>query len=131
MVVIVCILVFIVGYILAKKGIKKGKWMMRNSGQLLEVIGAIFTTMCVVLLFFSYSLIPGELAKHRQTYKGLQYKLTSEKCRDKFGLLNKEIVDEIQEWNEELALNKAYEHNFWIGIFVPNVYDEFEFIEYK
>lgn len=131
MVIIVCVLIFIVGYILDKKGIKKGKWMMTSFGNLLKVIGIMFISVCAVLSLFSYSLMPGEVAKYRQTYKGLQYKLTSEKCRDQFGLLNKEIVDEIQEWNEELALNKAYQHNFWIGVFVPNVYDEFEFIEYK
>ena len=38
-------------------------------------------------------------------------------------------MHDIREWNEDLAANKVKQHNFWYGIFVPDIYDQFEFIE--
>ena len=40
----------------------------------------------------------------------------------------KELMNQIQEWNEDLAWYKANQKDFWIGIFIPNVFDQFEFI---
>lgn len=42
-----------------------------------------------------------------------------------------ELMQDIREWNEDLAANKVKQHNFWYGIFVPDIYDQFEFIELK
>lgn len=39
--------------------------------------------------------------------------------------------DEIREWNEDLAWYKANQNDFWIGVFIPDIFDQFEFIEYK
>jgi len=44
--------------------------------------------------------------------------------------LNKEVIDEIQDWNENITYYKNIQKDFWVGIFVPNVYDQFETIDY-
>ena len=54
-----------------------------------------------------------------QQYNALMYKAETESIRDDFGIVNKEYIDEIQSWNEELAKNRAYSSNIWIGIFYP------------
>ena len=59
-----------------------------------------------------------------------EYKVTSEACRDEFGLLSKEVIDEVQAWNEEIIRGKTMQHDPWIGAFVPDVYDQFELIDY-
>lgn len=38
----------------------------------------------------------------------------------------KELMNQIQDWNEDLAFGKEMQNNFWIGIFIPNVFDQFE-----
>ena len=40
----------------------------------------------------------------------------------------KELMDEIREWNGDLAYRKAIQRNFWVGIYYPNIYDNLEFI---
>lgn len=37
-------------------------------------------------------------------------------------------MDEIREWNGDLAYCKEIQRNFWVGIYYPNVYDNLEFI---
>lgn len=39
-----------------------------------------------------------------------------------------ELMQDIRGWNEDLAAKKVAQHNFWYGIFVPDIYDQFEFI---
>lgn len=47
------------------------------------------------------------------------YKVQAENIRDEFGIINKEYVDEVQAWNEDVSKIQAYSNNFWIGIFFP------------
>lgn len=66
---------------------------------------------------------------NKQRYNALIYKAQTESIRDEFGIVNKEYVDEIQEWNEELVKYKAYSENPWISIFYPaEVYEGLETI---
>jgi hypothetical protein len=91
--------------------------------------------MFLIVSLFSLSLTNvqanGDKAKMQQTYDALVYKMNSYDVRDEFGIMNKSIVDEIQFWNENLAFNKNMEHNFWIGPYVPDIYDDFEYIKYE
>ena len=32
---------------------------------------------------------------------------------------------------EDLSANQKNQRDFWIGIYIPNIYDQFEFIELK
>ncbi len=41
----------------------------------------------------------------------------------------KELYNQVREWNSNLASNQYYEKNFWIGIFVPNIYGDLKPIE--
>lgn len=70
-------------------------------------------------------------AANTERYEALMYKIESGVCSDDFGLLNKEIIDDIQAWNEDLARYKMLEQDKWIGAFYPNIYSDFDFIEYE
>ena len=104
----------------------------------LEFTGFIMTVLscCVILgmsigIIYQYCNANAQVAKNQIRYDALIYKCESEACRDEFGLLNKEIIDEIQDWNEDLAYYKNAQRDFWIGIFIPNKFDNFEYIDYK
>ena len=40
-------------------------------------------------------------------------------------------MEDIREWNEDLSAKQANQNDFWIGIFIPDIYDQFEYIELK
>ena len=44
--------------------------------------------------------------------------------------LNTKIVKGVNEWNESLAWLKAKQRDLWIGILIPNIYDDYEFINF-
>ena len=42
---------------------------------------------------------------------------------------NDYIVPDIIEWNKDVTFGKKYAHNFWIGPYVSNIYDNLKTIE--
>ena len=101
-------------------------------------VGGITTIICGFCIAISLFIICGQYMKadafvetSKETYKALCYKVESESIRDELGLLNKAIVDEIQEWNEDVVAYQELQNDFWLGIYYPNIYDQFETIELK
>lgn len=95
----------------------------------LGVVSTLISVILLVIILVCNCGAKGTIAGQRERYKSLMYKVETESCRDEFGIINKDYIDEIQSWNESLAYNKQVQRNFWIGIFTPNIYDEFELID--
>lgn len=104
---------------------------IKFAGKFTVVITIISIVCMLFIMCGKHADIKAQVEADKLTYAGIKYKITSEACRDDFGLLNKEVVDEIQDWNEYIKLNQTLQDNFWIGIFYPNVYDQFETISYE
>ncbi len=47
------------------------------------------------------------------------------------GVLNPGLVDKIEDYNTRLFNNKRKQRNIFIGYMIPNIYDEYEYIEFK
>ncbi len=103
----------------------------RCVGGLITGLSGIVVVVMLFGIIMSHVATDAVLASHRERFKALTYKMESAEYRDEFGLLNKSVVDEIQEWNEDVVYKKAIQRDFWCGIFHPNIYDEFETIEYE
>lgn len=90
-------------------------------------------SLIIMLVFIAAFHVgsPAEKVRLAEKQRALEYKLESGACRDELGLLNKEVIDEIQGWNESVSKNKILQRDFWIGIFIPNIYDDFETIDYE
>lgn len=94
------------------------------------IISGIIVISMIVAIITSQVSADGVRQQYEQRYKALVYKSQTESIRDEFGIVNKEYIDEVQAWNEDLAKYQSYSHNFWIGIFYPKrQYDGLEFIE--
>lgn len=107
--------------------------------ELVEYIAAIiFAASVLLIIIFSVIILinradtKAELASMQAKYEALVYKadILDKGLSDEFGLNKIDVVNEIQEWNETLASNKSHQHNLWIGVFYPKIYDRFEYIPY-
>lgn len=107
----------------------------------LDIIGGI-ATLCLTI----FSIASGTsiilyitdqcskdaiLEQHKETYSAIMYKIESEQVKDDFNLLSKEIIDEVQAYNESYSRTKEYNKNFWIGIFNSDTYEGLEKIDYS
>ena len=89
----------------------------------------IFIMMCIMPIM--YCGLNGTVDQLYERERALTYKVESGACRDELGLLSKEVIDEVQAWNESLIRNKRLQDDIWLGIFVPDIYDQYELIDYE
>ena len=82
-----------------------------------------------IIIVATHVTANGEKLANEQRYDSLIYKAETESIRDEFGIANKEYIDEVQAWNEDVIKYKEWQRDFWIGIFIPNIYDDFETID--
>ena len=112
----------------------KKSWIVYETGAAIGgITGAIALVVVVCMLIvicLNHAGAAGEEAGLAEKHKAITYKLESGACVDEFGLLSKEIVDEVQEYNEDVAEGKALQNSFWMGIFFPDIYDDLKLIEY-
>ena len=140
-----CLAILIIGIGLIKIGYidwdyKKNKFynFLYYNDDTLKFIGGITTfisgsivIIMITILCCMYIGIDAKVEQSKETFDAITYKVESGACRDEFGLLNKEVIDEIQSWNESIIYNQKMQNDFWVGVFYPNVYDQFETIDYE
>ena len=122
-------------YVEREKATKFERFCYQNK-EYISIPGAIIITAIIVLSGMTVGIIAETIqadalkASYTETYNSLIYKMESTTCRDEFGFLNKEVIDEVTEWNETISYNKIAQDNIWVGCFTPNIYDDFELIDY-
>ena len=94
-------------------------------------IGFIALLAMLIIMPINYVGTKAKIAENHEQYRAITYKVESGACRDEFGLLNKEVLDEIQTWNQFVVHRQNIQDDFWIGVFWPNIYDQFETIDYE
>ena len=93
------------------------------------VISSIAALVMTIFIIMGNISIRTNIPATRVRYESLVYQYENNLYENNNDVGKKELMKEIQEWNEDLANGKTYQRDFWVGIFVPNVYDEFDFIE--
>lgn len=97
-------------------------------GMLGWILVGILAIMSIIAICNNIG-IEGKIASCHQRYDSLTYQLENNLYDNDNDLGKKELYDQIQAWNEDLAEGKAMQHDIWVGAFYPNIYDEFDFIE--
>lgn len=101
--------------------------IFQNLGSVMMLINGTIVFIIIFSLSCTYASAGANAERLKEEYKAISYKANS----DDFGLSNKEVVDEIQEWNMALVYYQETRKNIWIRIFYPDVYGEMDTIEYE
>ena len=104
---------------------------LENLGIAISAIGIFGIIASVVVLAINYIGIDGYIARMNTRYETLVYQYENDIYDNDNDLGKRDLMEDIQKWNEDLAYHRKAQDDFWVGIFYPNVYDQFEFIELK
>ena len=102
-----------------------------NLGIAISVIGIFGIIASVVVLAINYIGIDGYIARMNTRYETLVYQYENDIYDNDNDLGKRELMIDIQNWNEDLSSRRERQRDFWIGIYIPNIYDQFEPIELK
>ena len=83
------------------------------------------------LVVFGCSLMPAQanLDALEQTRASLVYQLENNLYDNDNDFGKKELMSEIQSFNESLVFHKKMQRDFWVGIYYANIYDDIQLIE--
>ena len=104
---------------------------LENLGIAISVIGIFGIIASVVVLAINYIGIDGYITRMNTRYETLVYQYENDLHYNDDDLGKRELMVHIQNWNEDLSSRRERQRDFWIGIYIPNIYDQFEFIELK
>ena len=100
---------------------------------IVDVSEVISVVLGVVILFMTVAICIGNFgadakaAKYKERYESLVYQYENEiYCDDNVVY---DLLTDIREYNEDLAYYQEIQDDFWIGVFYPNIFDQFEPIE--
>ena len=123
MLLIICILLLVAGII----------WLIRDEWSvcalLLTIVGACALIISLVFIGINYINVDGYVEVNHIRRDMLVYQYENDMYDNDNDVGKKELIREIQDWNEDLAYYKNMQDDFWIGIYIPNIYDQFEPID--
>lgn len=106
------------------------EWLI-FTGWVIAIIAAIAVLISGIIMIAEYTTADMYVAKNQEKYKSLTYQVENDVFDNDNDVGKKELYDQVREWNEDLAYYREIQDDFWLGIYYPNVFDQFEFIEYK
>lgn len=97
----------------------------------IALISFIVATVMLMEIISENTNVDAYVAENQMRYEMLVYQYEHDIYDNDNDLGKRDLMEDIQEWNEDLAYYREAQDDFWIGIFYPNVYDQFEFIKLK
>lgn len=97
-------------------------------GTAVFAIGIVVLAIMSVLGIIANTDTDAYIASMQQKHEMLVYQLENNVYANNNDIGMRELYEDIQEWNEDLAMYKELQDSVWVGMFYANVYDQFEFI---
>ena len=97
-------------------------------GVLFIVLAAVAVIVSLFVMGANYIDKDAEIARLETRSEMLTYQYENDIYENDNDLGKRELIVDIQEWNETLAVKQDRQNNIWVGIYIPNIYDQFSFI---
>ena len=101
-------------------------------------VGLAFIIISVLVILISGFIIAvnqsgadARIAELNARYESLVYQYENDIYDNDNDLGKRDLMEDIQEWNETISYKQEMQNNFWVGIYYPNIYDQFELIEFE
>lgn len=96
---------------------------------ILSVLGWIVFVIMLVFAIAANVGTNGKIAAKHQIYDSLVYQLENDLYDNDNDIGKRELYEKVTDWNADLAQGRAMQHDPWVGVFYPNIYDNLEFIK--
>lgn len=96
---------------------------------ILTTMSGIAIVVSIAIMVNRYSHADADVAKYQKRYESLTYQYENDFYNNDNDVGKYELVSQIEYWNTDLAYRKTIQRDFWLGIYYPNIYDQFEFIK--
>jgi len=118
---------FVVGILLFNIGGRLRSSRCENAGAGMTVIFGALLLFMVVAIGIEYIGADAEFTKHNehQGFLVVQYK-TGIYDNSVYSQYN--LLQQIDEWNCTLAEKQKLTHDYWVGVFVPDYWDDLDYI---
>ena len=100
-------------------------------GFVATIVSGLVIVCSLFVIIFNYIGIEADVEANKVRYESLVYQYENSLFDRNGNYGEKTMMQEIQSWNEELAWHKTMQRNLWIGIYIPNVFDDFKYIELR
>lgn len=102
-----------------------------NTGLAMAFSGFLAVLASIIIISFSCLGLDAKVERYNTRYESLVYQYENDIYDNDNDVGKKELMDDIQEWNEDISYYKEMQYDFWLGIYYPNIFDQFEKIELK
>ena len=123
------IIVMILGLILSEI-------LFKHDFEISDIISGVISGLAacallieIAVLSVNYIGVDGYIQRMNVRHDMLVYQYENDIYDNDNDLGKRELIEDIQNWNEDLASRKENQDDAWVGIFIPDIYDQFEFIE--
>lgn len=114
-------------------------WMVCDSrswryegGKLATItVGILSVAASIFIMCTNYIGVDAYVDRMNARYDTLIYQYENNIYDNDNDLGKRELMVDIQDWNENLASKQQLQDDFWVGIYTPDIYDQFKPIELK
>ena len=131
MIIVVLLVVLAISFGISKYACNNCMDTLENFSGFIAFFMLIAIIVAITILPFIYTGIDGKIASYEARYESLVYQYENDIHDNDNDLGKRDLMEDIEAWNTDLARKKANQRNFWIGIYIPNIYDQFEFIDLR
>lgn len=108
-----------------------GKWPEFVTWIASVLLGVVVLVMGIMIAE-AHIAADARAEQYQMRYKSLVYQYENNVYDSDDDVVGRrDLYTDIESWNSDLAYHKRIQKNVWVGIFYPDIYDQFEFIEYK